>query len=776
MNSNEDYLDELLKSIEPITNPDGVSDDGQQDLQDNTDDNAVEDSALSNNTQKSTSSNETATQQSSEQVTTMEQNIEKAAPVEQKVEKTASVEPVIKSSDIDKEVMSESDSSPIISQDLQKTADMSADEIEAMINEAKKMPTDSAPNNSNEDVDSLLSQFKDDKDLSDIGDILEKEQKKEAVDESLLEEPKQINMENEDTTEPESETSRDKKQAKKNKKEKNVEKGIKENPLKKLFNKKDKKNKNTEDTEETSENITGKAEDNTKVGLAAGAVVTAGLTNTAEYVAGGLESATGATVADVAEKTNLPTKNQNTKKKGNLFSRVFEFLTEDDDSLDSDENTESKKSANKEKNQKAGQPKKVIDEDLPKSLEADKSGQNEAALTETIQNEERGKGATAGQSAQSEREEQSNQSMPASNLELDEKVPEKNETGISQENLDILNELSDEETEKEDGKKKKNKNKKKDKKGKKDDSEEDEENPKGKGKKGKKEKKAKKVKDAAAAVPEKPAKKLPKKRVIAVFALCFSILAAILIMTAVISGLSNLKDARWAFDNADYQTCYEDLYGIELGEEDKQIYDKSTVILSMKNKLLAYENYEKLGMKVEALNSLIEGVKLYDSLKEMAQQLGVSDKIDEIYQTIRAKITEWNISDEELTELQLEENKLNYTRHLNAIVNGTPYTEETETTQEEQTAYEDILPEEQDFLPDNSASSAQNNVADSTTAETESMSEDALMEESMTEGMTESSQTEESNDGAVTVTSGNKGKYNYEAPVKDGKAVVLPNN
>lgn len=774
MNSNEDYLDELLKSIEPITNPDGVSDDGRQDLQDNTDENAVEDSASSNNTSKGTSSNETATQQSSEQVTTMEQNIEKAAPVEQKVEKTASVEPVIKSSDIEKEVVTESDSSPIISQDLQKTADMSADEIEAMINEAKKMPTDSAPNNSNEDVDSLLSQFKDDKDLSDIGDILEKEQKKEAVDESLLEEPKQINMESEDTTELESETSRDKKQVKKNKKEKNIEKGIKENPLKKLFNKKDKKNKNTEDTEETSENITGKEEDNTKEGLAALAVATAGLTNTAEHVAGGLESATGAMAADVAEKTNLPTKNQNKIKKGNLFSRVFEFLTEDDDSLDSDENTESKKSTNKEKSQKAGQPKKVIDEDLPKSLESDKSGQNEAALTETIQNEEKGKGATAGQSAQSEREEQSNQSMPASNLELDEKVPEKNETGISQENLDILNELSDEETEKEDGKKKKNN--KKDKKGKKDDSEEDEENPKGKGKKGKKEKKAKKVKDASAAVPEKPAKKLPKKRVIAVFALCFSILAAILIMTAVISGLSNLKDARWAFDNADYQTCYEDLYGIELGEEDKQIYDKSTVILSMKNKLLAYENYEKLGMKVEALNSLIEGVKLYDSLREMAAQLGITDKTDEIYQTIRAKITEWNISDEELTELQLEENKLNYTRHLNAIVNGTPYTEEIETTQEEQTAYEDILPEEQDFLPDNSASSAQNNVADSTTAEAESMSEHALMEESTTEGMTESSQTEESNDGAVTVTSGNKGKYNYEAPVKDGKAVVLPNN
>ena len=100
-------------------------------------------------------------------------------------------------------------------------------------------------------------------------------------------------------------------------------------------------------------------------------------------------------------------------------------------------------------------------------------------------------------------------------------------------------------------------------------------------KKKKKERKKKEKAPKAEEVPTKPEKKLPKKRVRATFILCFSILAGIIILTVVMTKATNLMEARSAYENQDYQTTYEDLYGLELKEEDKEILNIDSGFLTL---------------------------------------------------------------------------------------------------------------------------------------------------------------------------------------------------
>ena len=301
-------------------------------------------------------------------------------------------------------------------------------------------------------------------------------------------------------------------------------------------------------------------------------------------------------------------------------------------------------------------------------------------------------------------------------------VPEQAETGVTDENAKILSELDAED----DGKKKKKKKKKK--KGKEDkeqpesegterdirektdDAEEGEGDGK-KAKKAKKPKREKKPKEKKEEIPEKPSKKLPKKRVRNTFILCLSILAAIIILAVFLNEHLLKKEARFAFDNADYETAYSDLYGMELSEQDKEIYDKSKTIMLLQRRVSSYENYMQLGMRAEALDSLIEGVRIYPDVMEKAEQYGVTDQVREQFDKIVEGLGTFGLTKEDAQEISAYTSVVQYNMRIDSIANGTPYTYDegnvdTQSSNSDETdiqnnTLEDILPPEEDFLPDN---------------------------------------------------------------------------
>lgn len=243
--------------------------------------------------------------------------------------------------------------------------------------------------------------------------------------------------------------------------------------------------------------------------------------------------------------------------------------------------------------------------------------------------------------------------------------------GISDENKEILEDLSKE-------KKKKPKKEKKSKKAKdSSDEEEDddlEDNSKQDKKKRKKqEKKDKKEKSKENNREEKLTKKLPRKRVISIFALCFSILAFILIMLSVIPGITNKKQARWAFENADYQSCYSNLYGMERNQEEEIIYRKSEIILLVQRQLDSYKNLKELGENVRALDALFEGIRVFRMVEAEAEELAILERISPIQEEICLEMGKYELTEKEIEEIINYESKVAYTKRLESIVNGTTF-------------------------------------------------------------------------------------------------------
>lgn len=251
-------------------------------------------------------------------------------------------------------------------------------------------------------------------------------------------------------------------------------------------------------------------------------------------------------------------------------------------------------------------------------------------------------------------------------------VPEESETGITDENREILEDLSKEEKKKP---KRAKKRRKKDRKSSEETGEDEDEEDvaASKGKKKKKLKKEKKAKEKEVEEPLKPSKKLPKKRVMAIFMLCFSILAFLLIMCAVVPGIANKRQAKLAFENAEYETCYANLYGVKRSEKEEEIFRKSEIILLVQRQLDSYHNLRKLGEDVQALDALFEGIKVYRLVQEEAEELLILSRIEPVYQELLTEIKQYPLSEQDIEEIINYESKVAYTKRLESIVNGTPF-------------------------------------------------------------------------------------------------------
>lgn len=266
------------------------------------------------------------------------------------------------------------------------------------------------------------------------------------------------------------------------------------------------------------------------------------------------------------------------------------------------------------------------------------------------------------------------------------------ETGmITDENKELLKELSDEDKK---GKKKKKKKDKKGKKGK--DGEEDD-------KKAKKEKKPKKVKQKKEKPKKKeeevdllpPSKPLSKKKVITVFLFCATIAAGIIVFATVLPDTMQKKDAHTAYDQGNYAEVYDLLYGKELDEQDEALFQGSNLVLQMQRKLSSYDNYVNLDMRPEALNALITGVARYQRILPEAENYNVVVEVNDIYAQILDRLSAFGLSEQDALDLLALDDDVIYTQRLNAIINGESYGEEEENAEP---GVQDMLPEEEEIM------------------------------------------------------------------------------
>ena len=180
-----------------------------------------------------------------------------------------------------------------------------------------------------------------------------------------------------------------------------------------------------------------------------------------------------------------------------------------------------------------------------------------------------------------------------------------------------------------------------------------------------------------------PTKKLPKKKVIPIYILCFSLGVAITLLAYIVPSKLDKKKAFECYQNGNYEETYVLLKGNRLNEKEKLAYDRAVVLLKEQRKLDSYNNYMSLGMKAEALNALVQGAKEASELRENAETLGVGTQFDSIYRNIIEELNNsFGVSEDKVEEWiqidDLEEYTLTLNRYLNRTVAGDTVDNKTE--------------------------------------------------------------------------------------------------
>ncbi|MCR5477997.1 MAG: hypothetical protein K6E92_10345 [Lachnospiraceae bacterium] len=283
---------------------------------------------------------------------------------------------------------------------------------------------------------------------------------------------------------------------------------------------------------------------------------------------------------------------------------------------------------------------------------------------------------------------------------LDALTEEPEEEGIqeiqlSDENAQVLEELLNEEGGKK-GKKKKKKDKKK--KGEPaaaegEEGEEAEEAP----KKKKKEKKPKKEKEPKPEAEKEKGKKLDKKKVLLIFAICATIGAALLLLTNLTGNYTVKKSGRDAYYQGDYQTCYQNLYGKELTETEEVMFRRSECILKIRLWMREYEILSEES-EVRALDSLLQSVSAYPTLYESAVYWNCQTEVSAVYNEMVAILAQkYGITPAQAIEIAADPDDVSYTRKVTAIANGEGY-QTPGSEQAPETAPQPPEPEREDVL------------------------------------------------------------------------------
>nr|MCR5634205.1 hypothetical protein [Lachnospiraceae bacterium] len=348
------------------------------------------------------------------------------------------------------------------------------------------------------------------------------------------------------------------------------------------------------------------------------------------------------------------------KKKKNLFAKLFGKNKDDSEESDDEDNEDAVETENKVPADNGGATGDVVN--VQSDVEPGVGGTTENGDVVLIPDDEPGENKPAEGDGSDEEKPKKKKGLLQRILdflteEVEEEVavPEAKETKLSNENQAILEEID---AEGDDKKKKKGKKEKKPK----------EEKP-------KKEKKPKapKPKKEKLTDPKDKAKAIPKKYIGAIVLMAVSICAILMLVASYMPALMNLSEARDAYYSKNYKEAFYTMYGKDLNESDTLMYEKARTIVLVDRKYESYENYMLLGMRLEALDALLSGIRKYEEVKDYGETLQISGELGEIKAKIIDALTnEFGVSDAQAHEI-IELSPLNYSRMLDSIINGTPY-------------------------------------------------------------------------------------------------------
>ncbi|MCI9411346.1 MAG: hypothetical protein HFG36_04655 [Eubacterium sp.] len=131
---------------------------------------------------------------------------------------------------------------------------------------------------------------------------------------------------------------------------------------------------------------------------------------------------------------------------------------------------------------------------------------------------------------------------------------------------------------------------------------------------------------------------------------------------------SNLGNAENYFANEDYIRAYDAINRVKLKEKDETLFRRIRICCQLQKEVRSFSNYNTMGMKLEALDSLLKGMRLYEENVSEAQELQIQPAYEKLKNELLAGLSEnFSMGEKEVSELLAIPDQAQYTQRLQQI-------------------------------------------------------------------------------------------------------------
>jgi hypothetical protein len=150
----------------------------------------------------------------------------------------------------------------------------------------------------------------------------------------------------------------------------------------------------------------------------------------------------------------------------------------------------------------------------------------------------------------------------------------------------------------------------------------------------------------------------------------FGIIATVFILgTKVVSYSLSIEHAANYFSHRKYTQAYNEVYGVDIKDEDIELYDKIMTVMYVNKQLNSYNNYYAMKMYPEALDSLLKGLSRYDKYIELATYLGIESDLNYVRSQLLAELENvYHVSEKQAMDMINTENREEYSVAIYDVV------------------------------------------------------------------------------------------------------------
>lgn len=182
-----------------------------------------------------------------------------------------------------------------------------------------------------------------------------------------------------------------------------------------------------------------------------------------------------------------------------------------------------------------------------------------------------------------------------------------------------------------------------------------------KAKEAKAEKKEKKLKEAKLLLQEMENTRINRAGAAIVF-IFFAMIAVLIIFgTDIFSYSLSIQNATREFERDEYTLAYDEIYGLDVKEEDIVLYDRIMTVMYVQKHLNSYYNYYEMKDYPQALHSLLKGLQRYEKYIDLAVELEIDSDLDSVRSAILTEISaSFSMSEQEAMSIIQSASQLEY--------------------------------------------------------------------------------------------------------------------